>query len=381
MDFAYSEEQQMLADLVGRFVERDYGFDRRRALAIGERGFSEENWQQFAQMGLLGLNVPTEYGGMGATPIETLIVMEAFGRGLVLEPYVSTAVVGASLLAAAGSEQDKRELLAAIAEGHRRITLASLEAEGRFDLSHVGTTARAAADGWVLSGSKAVVLDGDSADLLLVSARTRGAQTDRQGISLFLVPASAPGVRVRGFPCIDGRRSAELTLENVLVPAARMLGEPGRAYAAIESAVDRGIAALCAEAVGAMARLVELTAEYLRTRKQFGKPIGTFQALQHRAVDMLVALEQARSMAFAAAAGVDSPDAAERRRAVSAAKAMVGISGRAIGQAAVQLHGGMGMSDELPVGHYFKRLTCIDLSWGNAEHHIELYGDHLATEA
>ena len=380
MDFAYSEEQQMLADLVGRFVERDYGFDRRRALAADGRGFSEENWQQFAQMGLLGLNVPAEYGGMGATPVETLIVMEAFGRGLVLEPYVSSAVIGASLLAAAGSEERKRQLLAAIAEGRCRAALASLEAQGRFDLWHVGTAARATPDGWVLSGSKAVVIDGDSADLLLVSARTSGAASDRKGISLFLVPAGAPGVSVRGFPCIDGRRSAEVSLNNVAVPAADMLGEPGGACAAIEWAVDRGIAALCAEAVGAMARLVELTAEYLRTRKQFGKPIGSFQALQHRAVDMLVALEQARSMAFAAAAGVDAADPAERRRAVSAAKAMVGISGRAIGQAAVQLHGGMGMTDELPVGHYFKRLACIDLSWGNAEHHVELYGDHLAME-
>jgi alkylation response protein AidB-like acyl-CoA dehydrogenase len=380
MDFAYSEEQQMLADLVGRFVERGYGFDRRRALAAGGRGFSEDNWQQFAQMGLLGLNVPAEYGGLGATAVETLIVMEAFGRGLVLEPFVSSAVIGAWLIAAAGSEQHRRELLASMADGRRRFALASLEAEGRSDLWHVGTVARATPGGWTLSGHKAVVVDGDSADLFLVSARTSGNTSDRDGISLFLVPAGAPGVTVRGFPCIDGKRAAEVLLKEVTVPAADMLGGPGHAYAAIEGAVDRGIAALCAEAVGAMARLVDLTAEHLRTRKQFGKPIGTFQALQHRAVDMLVALEQARSLAFAAAAGVDSSDAAERRRMVSAAKAMIGISGRAIGQAAVQLHGGMGMTDELPVGHYFKRLTCIDLCWGGSEHHVELYGDHLATE-
>jgi alkylation response protein AidB-like acyl-CoA dehydrogenase len=381
MDFGYSEEQRMLADLVGRFIERDYDFKRRRALVASDRGFSEENWRQFAEMGLLGLNVPEEFGGLGATPAETMIVMEAFGRGLVVEPYVSSAVVGASLLGALGSEAQKREWLPSIVEGKRRVALATLEAESGFDLWHVATTARPTADGWVLSGRKSVVVDGDSADVLLVSARTTGEATQPGGISLFAIAPDAPGARVRGFPGIDGRRVAEVALDHATVSRASLIGEQGASYAAIERAVDRGIAALCAEAVGAMAVLIELTAEHLRTRKQFGKPIASFQALQHRFADMLVALEQARSMSYAAAAGVDAADPAERRRIVSAAKATAGRSGRSIGQAAVQLHGGMGMTDELPVGHYFKRLTCIDICWGNSEHHTERYGEYLAMEA
>jgi alkylation response protein AidB-like acyl-CoA dehydrogenase len=261
--------------------------------------------------------------------------------------------------------------------GSCRISLAALEPEGRYDLTHVQTVAVADAGGFSLRGKKAVVLHGDSADRLIVSARTAGASPKRHGISLFLIDAHAAGITIRGFPTIDGQRAAEIEFDDVRIGSDALLASLHTGFEALEWAVDRGIAALCAEAVGAMEKLLELTAEHLRTRKQFGQPIGRFQALQHRIADMAIALEQARSMALFAAAKIDEPSQVERRRAISAAKAMIGRCGRLVGQQAVQLHGGMGMTDEMPIGYFFKRLTAIDMSWGNVEHHVELYGDLL----
>jgi alkylation response protein AidB-like acyl-CoA dehydrogenase len=381
MDFNYSEEQQMLADTVGRFVDRAYDFETRRTLAGSALGFSLEHWNTLAEMGLMALNVPEAFGGMAGSPVETLIVLEAFGRGLVLEPYVGTAVIAAKLIDDAGSGAQKDALLGAIADGSRRFALAALEPQSRFDLWDVATRAALQGEAYVLNGRKAVVLGGDSADTLIVSARTSGATTDKAGVSLFLVDSKAPGVTVKGFPSLDGQRSAEVSLSNVRVAPDALLGTADGGYPALEWAVDRGIAALCAEAVGVMGRLLDLTAEHLTTRKQFGKPIGSFQVLQHVAADMLTALEQSRSAALMAAARVDSADPAERRAAISAAKTIVGQAGRAIGKHAVQLHGGMGMTDELAVGHYFKRLLCIDMSWGDSEHHIEQYASLLEKDA
>ena len=375
MDFNYSEEQQMLADTLARFVADAYPLATRRKLAASQVGFSLDYWQQFADLGLLGLTVPEQYGGLDGAPADTLIVMQAFGRGLVLEPYVSTAVLGVALLSAAGTEQQKSQWLPAIAAGSKRLALAALEPEARFDLWHASTSAERIADVHVLNGRKSVVLHGDSADALIVSARTSGAECDHEGITLFVVDAKATGVEVKGFANIDGQRSAEVTLSNVVVGADAVIGGVDDGYELLEFAVDTGIAALCAEAVGCMEKLLEITAEYLRTRTQFGRAIGTFQALQHRVADMAIAIEQARSAAYLAAARVQEPNALERRKAVSAAKALVGRSGRYIGQQAVQLHGGMGMTDELAVGHYFKRLTCIDMTWGNSEHHTERYAE------
>jgi alkylation response protein AidB-like acyl-CoA dehydrogenase len=377
MDFNYSEEQQMLADTLARFVEDAYPLEARRRLVATKPGFSPEYWEQFAELGLLGLNVPEQYGGLNGTPADTLIVMQAFGRGLVLEPYLSTAVLGVALLSMAGSEQQKSHWLPAIAAGSRRVALATLEPEARFDLWQIGTRAGRTADAFILNGRKSVVLHGDSADALIVSARTSGAADDREGITLFLVDANAAGVGIKGFANIDGQRSAEVTFENVILSAGDVIAAVDQGYEPLEFAIDTGIAALCAEAVGCMEKLLEITAEYLRTRTQFGRTIGTFQALQHRIADMAIAIEQARSAAYLAAARVSEPDALERRKAVSAAKALIGRSGRYVGQQAVQLHGGMGMTDELAVGHYFKRLTCIDMTWGNSEHHIERYGETL----
>lgn len=377
MDFTLSHEQQMLADTVRRFVERNYALETRRRLAGSAFGFSPENWKTLSGLGLTGLVVAEEFGGAGGGVVETLIVMEEFGRGLVLEPYLSTAVVGAALISKGGSTAQKNAILRAIAAGRTRLALAALEPGARFDLWEVRTRATRLGDGYVIDGRKAVVLHGDSSDKLIVSARTAQNAVDHDGITLFLIDAKAPGVAVKGFPNIDGQRSAEIALKDVHVGVEAVIGEADAGYPLLEWAVDRGIVALCAEAVGAMAKLVDITTEYLRTRQQFGQPISRFQALRHRAADMLIALEQARSITLFAAAGLEQPDPRDRRRAVSAAKAVVGRSGRYIGQQAVQLHGAMGMTDELAVGHYFKRLTCIDMTWGNAEHHTELYGNAL----
>ena len=376
MDFEYNDEQRMLADSVGRWLESSYRFEDFRRYAADHRQ-AQTSWGQLAELGVLSLNIAEADGGLGGGAVETLLIMQAFGRALVVDPYVGTAVIAVALLNAERAWPRRSELLQQIATGSRRVALAALEPDSRFDLARVSTTARPSGNQFVLYGRKAVVMHGDSADELIVVARTSGAPDSVAGLSLFVVDVKTPGVAIQGFPTIDGQRAAEIELREVKVPAGALLGELDAGFAPLEWAVDRAIAALCAEAVGAMEKLLELTAEYLRTRKQFGQPIGRFQALQHRIADMAVALEQSRSMALLAAARIDDPNRIERRRAVSAAKAMIGRSGRFVGQQAVQLHGGMGMTDEMPIGHYFKRLTAIDMSWGNVEHHVELYGEML----
>ena len=328
-------------------------------------------------MGLFALNVPLEQGGIGGGPVETYLVMEQLGRGLVLEPYLVTGVLAPRLLARFGSAAQQTRFLPGIADGSTRFALAAGEPQARFSLNEVRTTARALDGGFELSGHKAVVLHGDSARWLLVPARSAGEPSDTLGISLFLVDTQAAGVRLQGFPTLDNQRAAELQLDRVRVEAEQLIGQAGHGFALLEWAVDQALAALAAEAVGAMDKLTELSCEHLRTRTQFGKPIGSFQALQHRAADMRIAVEQARALALMAAAKVDHPERAERRRAASAAKAMAGRSGRYVGQQATQLHGGMGMTDEMACGHYFKRLTAIDLTLGDTEHHVELYGEFL----
>jgi alkylation response protein AidB-like acyl-CoA dehydrogenase len=376
VDFTYNDEQRLLADSVGRWLETDYRFEDFRRFAA-EPAQARTNWTRMAELGLLCVNIAEADGGLGGGPIETLLVMQALGRALVVDPYVGAAVIAVALINAEPSSASRRELLGQVGDGSCRIALAALEPEGRYDLTHVQTVAIADAGGFALSGKKAVVLHGDSADRLIVSARTAGAAPGRHGISLFLIDAHAAGITVRGFPTIDGQRAAEIEFDDVHIGSDALLAGLHTGIEALEWAVDRGIAALCAEAVGSMEKLLELTAEHLRTRKQFGQPIGRFQALQHRIADMAIALEQARSMALFAAAKIDEPDPVERRRAISAAKVMIGRCGRLVGQQAVQLHGGMGMTDEMPIGYFFKRLTAIDMSWGNVEHHLELYGDLL----
>jgi alkylation response protein AidB-like acyl-CoA dehydrogenase len=328
-------------------------------------------WQDFAGMGLTALPFEESLGGVGGGPVETMIVMEAIGRALCLEPYLASVVLAGSALRAGGSEAQKEMLIPAVGRGERVMSLAFGERQSRYDLFDVATTARANGTGFVLDGQKSVVLHGDSADSLIVSARTSGGRRDRTGISLFIVDAEGPGLDIHGYGAQDGQRVAEITLSGVHVPAEAIIGAADAGLPILEAAIDNGIAALAAEAVGAMAGLHELTVDYLKTRKQFGIAIGSFQDLQHRAVNMLIALEQARSMAMFAAMMVDAPPA-ERGRAMSAVKVQINRSARLIGQEAVQLHGGIGMTMEYKAGHYFKRLTVIESLFGDTDHHLKL---------
>jgi alkylation response protein AidB-like acyl-CoA dehydrogenase len=377
MEFNYSEEQLALQDTLQRFISRDYDFDKRRGFSASPLGYSAEAWNQYAELGLLALPFPEELGGLGGNAVDVMVVMEQFGQGLLLEPFLSTVVTCGGLLRDAASPTLKQKLLPQISAGKLKLSLAAYEAAGRYDLSFVASTAQESGGNWRLSGRKTVVLDGASADYFLVSARSGGKAGDRDGISLFLVPRDAKGLTIAAYPTQSGARAADLLLENVAVGAEALIGEPGRALPIIERAVDRAIAALCAEAVGIINALNQATLNYLKTRKQFGVAIGTFQALKHKMADMLIAAEQARSMAIIAAVHADSEDAADRRRAVSAAKAYIGQSGRLVGQHAVQMHGGMGVVDELIVSHYFKRLTMIDLSLGDADYHLASFSETL----
>jgi pimeloyl-CoA dehydrogenase small subunit len=371
MDFEYTSDQQLLSDTVARLLTDHYDFEsRKRYLAAG--GSSREVWQRFAELGLLGLPFADSEGGLGAGAVESLIVMEAFGRHLVLEPYLATVVLGGGCLRYAASRDLQQEILPGVIAGTHSLALAHSERQARFDLADVATTARRSGSDWVLNGSKQYVLHGGSADSLIVSARVAGKQRDREGLALFVVDAHSPGVERRRYLMQDGTSAADIRLADVRVASRWLLGEAGGALPIIEKVAGDGIAAVCAEAVGAMARALELTVDYLKTRKQFGTTIGSFQALQHRAVDMLVATEQARSMALYAAMMSDEMDAEESNQALSAAKVQICRSARFVGEQAVQLHGGIGVTEECQVGHYYRRLTMLELLFGDAAHHLSL---------
>ncbi len=373
MDFSYTEEQNLLRDSVERFLEKNYSFEQRRAIAEGRHGMSPVLWEGLASLGLLGLTFSSDYDGYGGSGIETMIVMEAFGRHLVLEPFWPTVVTCASAIHLAGDEEQKKVLLPRIADGSMKFALAHVEPGGRFDLAHVETTAHQEAGQWIINGKKSVVIHGAAADLLIVPARTSGRTTDRAGISLFFVNPAEEGVEGRDYPTYDGMRAAEVGFNNVHIGPESLIGVLDGGYPLLERVVDLAIAALCAEAVGCMDALNAQTLEYLKTRQQFGVPIGKFQALQHRMVDVRMEYEMAKSMAILAAVKVDSADPVERRRAVSAAKERIGRAARFVGQQAIQLHGGMGMTNELPAGHYFKRLTAIDTQFGPSDHHLDQF--------
>jgi len=372
MDFSLNDEQVLLRDSIDKFIRKDYSFELRRQLVESETGYSEGNWQQFSELGWLGIPFAEAWGGFGGGPLETTIVMEAFGRGLVAEPWLSTIILSGKLIENLGTEEQKHELLAGIIGGCMQVSLACYEPQARNHLSNLLTRAERAGDEYILNGKKSVVLNAGSADKLLVAARTGGEQMDKTGISIFLVDADTEGLHRTDYRTVDGFRASELTLVNVRVSAAALLGEQGTALAALEHVIDGATLAVCAEATGAMEVLYKATVEYARTRKQFGVPIGKFQALQHRMVNMFIAHEQSRSLLqMAVSRCMEGGDGA--RKAVSAAKIQIGKAGRHIGQEAVQLHGGMGMTDELNVGYYFKRLTCIDALFGNVDYHLERY--------
>jgi pimeloyl-CoA dehydrogenase small subunit len=370
MDFSLTDEQRLLKESIERLLADRYSFEARQRFMDEPTGWSRALWQGYAELGLLGLPFEDKHGGVGGGPVETMIVMEAFGRALALEPFFATVVLAGGLLRLGADEAMRAVFVPKIVAGDLLLAFAHAERQSRYDLADVATTVRRNGADYILDGAKSLVIHGDCADKLIVSARLAGARRDRDGLGLFMVDADAAGVSRRAYPTVDGLRAAEVTLSGVRVGPDRVLGEPGKAFPLIAQVVDAAIAALAAEAVGAMAAMHEMTVEYLKTRKQFGVPIGNFQVLQHRAAEMLIALEEARSMAFFATMMAEEPDPTERRKAIAAAKVQIGRSGRFVGQQAIQLHGGIGMTMEYKVGHYFKRVTMIDAMFGDADHHL-----------
>jgi pimeloyl-CoA dehydrogenase small subunit len=371
MDFSFTEEQTLLRNSVSKFLADNYKFDFFRKNSRTDPGWSPSVWKQFAELGLMAAPLPEEHGGLGGGALDTMIVMEEFGRSLVVEPYAQTVVVGGGFLGH-GSETQKAEWLPRIAAGETVMAFAFAEAQGRFNFADLTTTAKKQGSGFVLNGQKAVVLGGPWADTLIVTARTAGGQRDEKGVSVFLVDKKSKGVVTRDYPTIDGLRASEVTFENVEVPATNAIGVLDNGLELVEQVTDAAIAAHAAEAVGAMKVLLDATVEYSKTRKQFGVPIGKFQVLQHRMVDMFMNYEQSASIALMVTLKLGETTS-ERKKAASAAKVQIGKAGRFIGQNAVQIHGGMGMTDELNVGHYFKKLTMLDTLYGNVDHHLKRY--------
>ncbi len=371
MNFEHTEDRRMLSDMLRRFVAEQYDFATRERNAKMPQGYNPEFWRRYAELGAIGALFTEEHGGLGGAGFDISVVFEALGRGLVLEPFLDALMVGSAIARAGNAAQ--HEALDGLIAGSITAALAAAEPQSGYALSDVRTRAERSGDGWVLNGAKAVVTAGEHADLFLVSARSAGADDDAAGISLFLVSAGTPGLSARGYDLIDGGRAAELTLTQVALGPDSLLGEAGAGYALLEHATGRGLLALCAEAVGAMDCARDATLEYLRTRRQFGVPIGSFQALQHRMADVLLEIEQARSAVINAAAALDNPDRVTRERALSAAKYTIGRIGTLVAEESIQLHGGIGMTWELPLAHYAKRLVMIDHQLGDEDHHLRRY--------
>lgn len=373
MNFEHTEDRRMLAHTLDRFVAEQYHIETRNAIAYGDVGMSPVLWAQFAELGAIGALLPEAEGGFGGSGFDVAVVFESLGRGLVVEPFLGALMVGRALVAAGTAAQ--KEHIASLIDAGAVAALAHDEPSGHYELASVDTRAVRNAEGWMLSGAKAVVLQGDSAQLLLVSARTSGDVDSEDGISLFLVQTNTPGVVRRGMGRIDGGRVAEVTLDNVQLDADALLGSEGQGFATLELAVGWGVLALCAEALGAMEVAKKDTLEYLQTRKQFGVPIGSFQSLQHRMAEVLLEVEQSRSAVINAAAAMDSTDRIMRERALSAAKVTIGRIGAIVSKESIQMHGGIGMTWELPLSHYAKRLVMIDHELGDHDHHLARYID------
>jgi alkylation response protein AidB-like acyl-CoA dehydrogenase len=367
MDLSLSEEQRLLGDAAGRFIAGRYSFEQRRAILQSSEGFSRDIWREFADLGWLGLSVPEEFGGLGAGPVETGLVMEALGRALVVEPYLATAVIAVSLIGDLGTQSPKSDMLPAIAEGKSVLAFAQAEPQARFALDDVATTATRAGGGWRISGRKDLVLGAPWADALLVTARMSGGQRDRTGIGVFVVPAKSAGLSVTDFQTLDGARAGNIIFKDV---SATALGDNADALPAIEKATDIAIAAMASEAAGCMQVLLDTTIAYTKQRIQFGKPLADNQVLRHRMASMAVKLEEARASTLNVILNIDA-DPLTRARAASSAKVKVGRAGRFVAEQAVQLHGGMGVTEELNVGAYFKRLMAIDVIFGSPEFHLQ----------
>jgi alkylation response protein AidB-like acyl-CoA dehydrogenase len=374
MDFSYSEEQQMLRDSIAKFVNQDYDFDTRQKIVASEGGFSKENWKLFAELGWLMVPFKEEDGGLGGTAVDLVGLMEELGKGIVVEPIIPTVILGGGIIAEAGSAQQKEELLGTLMEGNLQLAFAFAEPQSRYNVADIATKAEKSGDSYKINGHKAVVLNAGNADKIIVAVRTSGDQRDEGGISLLIVDADTAGIEKHSYETVDGHQGADVYFKDVSVPAANLLGEEGKALPAIQNVIDRAALAVAAEAVGAMEVTYKKTVEYTKTRKQFGVPIATFQALQHRMAEMFIEHEQAKSIMLFAAMQSDAAGGVDRK-AISAAKSRIGKAARLVGQEAVQLHGGIGVTEELDVGHYFKRLTTIQFIFGSTDWHTQRFAD------
>jgi len=374
MNFSLSAEQQMLQDSISRFVQKDYDFDTRMKLVKSEVGYSQDNWKLFAELGWLMVPFSEADGGLGGSAADLMVVMEELGKGIVIEPFLATTVLAGGVIAKLGSDGQKESLLGGIMEGSLQLALAYAEPASRYELANVATTAKENNLGYILNGHKAVVLNAGASDKIIVAARTSGQANDRSGISLFVVDANSEGVNVQAYRTQDGGRAGEVRLENVLVSGDQLLGKEGEALPVIESVLDRATLAICSEAVGAMEVIIQKTVEYTKTRVQFGVPIAKFQALQHRMADMFIEQQQAKSIVLMAAMKLDQ-DSDDSAKSIAAMKSLVGRASRKVGQEAIQIHGGIGVTDELDVGHYFKRMTMIELLFGNSDYQTQRFSE------
>ena len=365
----------MLQEIVQKFVQKSYDFHTRNKIIASERGYSEEHWQLFAELGWLTVPFSEADGGFGGSAVDLILMMDEFGKAMLVEPFVPTTVIGGGLISALGSEEQKAEFIPQVMEGNLQLACAYAETGSRYNLANVATTAKVSGDTATLDGFKIAVLNGPNANKLLVVARESGARTDRDGISIFMVDTDVQGVSIQAYTNVDGKMSSQVTFDAVKVPDSSRLGTPGGAIGALESVIDRATVAVSAEAVGALEALLQKTVEYSKIRKQFGTAIGTFQALQHRMVDMFIECELARSIVIRAAMTLDSGENdTEKAKSVSAAKSRVGKAIRKVSQEAIQIHGGIGMTEELDVGHLFKRVTALGMMFGNTDYHTARFG-------
>ena len=372
MDFNFNEEQTLIQSQVAQFIQRDYEWEKRQVLVASDLGFSSENWKTFAELGWLGISLSEKSGGFGGSALESMIIMEEFGKGLVVEPFLETVILCAGLIDSCGNEEQKADLLGPVISGEMHLALGFTEPQSRFNLADVTTEAKKKNGDYLVSGFKSVVMNGPNANKLIISARTSGKQNDKEGISLFIIDSNLDGVSLRNYPTVDGRRASEVTLENVIIPSSSLLSEEGKGFQHLEGAIDGATLAICAEAVGAMEVLYKTTVEYTKTREQFGQAIGKFQVLQHRMVDMFMEYEQSKSLLYMATIK-NVEGSKDAKKAISGLKYQVGKAAKFIGQQSVQLHGGMGVTEELNVGHFFKRLTTIITIFGNTDYHLKRY--------
>ena len=372
MDFTFNEEQTLIQDQVDQFIQKEYDWERRQSLSNSELGYGDDNWKKFADLGWLGISVSEESGGFGGSAIESMLIMEAFGKGLVVEPFLETIIMAGAIIDDHGTEEQKNEILEPTISGEMQLALAYAEPQSRFNLEDVVTEAKADGDEYILNGYKSVVMNGPASNELIISARTSCSQFDKSGISLFIVNSDTDGLNKTNYKTVDGRRASDITLENVKISKSNLIGEVDKGFDILDSAIDKSILAISAEAVGAMEVLYKTTVEYCKTREQFGTAIGKFQVLQHRMVDMFMEYEQCKSLLYMATMKFEE-GSQDAKKAISGLKYQVGKAGKYIGQQAVQLHGGMGVTDELNVGHYFKRLTTVGTIFGNTDYHLKKY--------